>query len=193
MTEPLSRDDVIELLNKLGGEQDAEVLEAARAVHARIAAAGTTWEQLLVPEGGIDEADDIDEADEYDDDDDAEAGDDADDDEADTDDDGAEADDDADDDTDDDDARAEADEIDDGDSPDPEDAAAQSANGAGAKSAAKHADSIALIDKLLAKSSISAGLREELEGYKTDIAEGEFEARDRRYIRAIHKRLSKRR
>ena len=52
---------------------------------------------------------------------------------------------------------------------------------------------MALIDKLLAKTNISADLREELKGYKTDIAEGEFDARDRRYVSAIFKRLSKRR
>ena len=57
----------------------------------------------------------------------------------------------------------------------------------------KSAESIALIDQLLAKSHVSSDLREELEGYKSDIAEGEFEERDRRYIRAVHKRLSKRR
>jgi hypothetical protein len=46
---------------------------------------------------------------------------------------------------------------------------------------------------MLAKAGISEDLREELESYKTDIAEGEFEEADRRYIRAVHKRLSKRR
>ena len=69
MTEPLSRNDVIELLKKLGGERDEDVLEAARETHARITAAGMTWEELLVPEGGAGEPDDIDDADEFDDDD----------------------------------------------------------------------------------------------------------------------------
>ncbi len=161
MTEPPRRDDVIELLNRLGSDRDEDVLEAARKVHARITAAGTTWDELLVPEGGADDTDDTDD------------GTDTDDGES---DDGADTDD---------------GESDDGESesPDPEDEATRPAGGAGAK----HADSIVLIDELLAKSDLSADMREELKGYKTDIAEGEFEARDRRYISAIHKRLSKRR
>jgi hypothetical protein len=55
----------------------------------------------------------------------------------------------------------------------------------------KNAESLALIDKLLAKSGISEDFREELTGYKTDIAEGEFGDADRRYVRALYKRLSK--
>ena len=43
MTEPPSRDDVLELLEKLGSDRDEDVLEAAREVHARITAAGMTW------------------------------------------------------------------------------------------------------------------------------------------------------
>jgi hypothetical protein len=156
MTEPPRRDDVIELLNRLGSDRDEDVLEAAREVHARIAAAGTTWDELLVPEGGADDTDDTDDTDDG---------------------------------TDTDDGDTDDGESDDTESPDPEDEATRPAGGAGAK----HADSIVLIDELLAKSDISADMREELKGYKTDIAEGEFEARDRRYISAIHKRLSKRR
>ena len=51
MTEPLVRDDIIELLNSLGSEEDEAVLEAARLVHAKVTAAEITWEALLVPEG----------------------------------------------------------------------------------------------------------------------------------------------
>ena len=149
MTEPPRRDEVIELLNRLGSDQDEDVLEAAREVHARITAAGTTWEELLVPDSAA-----------------------------------ADDDDDIDDDTDDTD-----DHIDDAEFLDPEDATTRPAGAAGAK----HADSIALIDKLLAKSDISSDMREELEGYKTDIAAGEFDTRDRRYVSAVYKRLSKRR
>jgi hypothetical protein len=50
-----------------------------------------------------------------------------------------------------------------------------------------------MIGELLAKSGISEDLREELKSYKTDIAEGEFQEADRRYLRAVHQRLSKRR
>ncbi len=145
MTEPPRRDDVIELLKKLGSDRDEDVVEAAREVHARITAAGATWEELLVPDEAAAESDDIDDA--------------------------------------------AADEIDDTESPDPEDETTLST----AETGAKDAESIVLIDKLLAKSDISTDMREELKGYKTDIAEGEFEARDRRYLSAVYKRLSKRR
>ena len=46
------------------------------------------------------------------------------------------------------------------------------------------------IDQLLNRSDISASLREELEGYKEDIEEGDFTASDRQYIEALQKRLS---
>jgi hypothetical protein len=137
MTEPLPRDDVIELLNRLGSDRDEEVLEAAREVHARITAAGMNWDELLVPDESAEEEDDGDAV----------------------------------------------------ESPDLEDETPPTS----AESSAKNAEALALIDKLLAKSDISADLREELKGYKTDIAEGEFEERDRRYISAVYARLSKRR
>ncbi len=174
MTEPLSRDDAIELLKKLGGERDEDVLEAAREIHARITAADMTWEQLLVSEDGADEPDDFDDADQFDD---ADSGD------ADTGDEGTGDEDSGDEDSGDSD---ETDDTDDDETPEPEAKAARPAG-------AKDAESLALIEKLLAKSNISADMREELKGYKIDIAEREFDARDRRYISAIHKRLSKRR
>lgn len=46
------------------------------------------------------------------------------------------------------------------------------------------------IDRLLARKDISADLREELEGYKADIKEGEFTAADRKYLAALSKRLA---
>ncbi len=54
-------------------------------------------------------------------------------------------------------------------------------------------ESLALIARLLAKSDISKDMREELQGYKEDIAEGEFEDMDRKYLRSLHARLTKRR
>ncbi len=150
MTEPILREDVIELLNRLGSDRDEDVLEAAREVHTRIAAANMTWDELLVP----DQADDAD--DEYDESEDSEDSEDSD--------------------------AIEA--------PDPDDEEATEPAGA---PDAKNAESLALIDKLLAMRGISTDLREELKGYKTDIAEGEFETRDHRYLRAVHARLSKRR
>lgn len=58
-----------------------------------------------------------------------------------------------------------------------------------ADEAAKNAETLALIDKLLARSGHSEDLRQELEDYKTDIAEGEFKDGDHKYIRALYKRL----
>jgi hypothetical protein len=55
----------------------------------------------------------------------------------------------------------------------------------------KNAESLALIGELLARSDISEELRAELEGYKSDIAEGEFLAADRKYLRAVRQRLKK--
>jgi hypothetical protein len=56
--------------------------------------------------------------------------------------------------------------------------------------AARNAESLALIEKLLAKPGLSDDLREELEDYKTDIAEDDFTDGDHRYIRALFKRLA---
>ena len=125
MTEPLNRDDVIELLKELGSEQDEEVLAAARGVHGLITSTGTSWEDLLVPE-----------------------------------------------------------QTGDGDYDDPE--AAETSAG----TSEKNAETLALIDKLLARPGISDDFRKELTGYKDDIAEGEFEEADHRYLRALYKRLS---
>ncbi len=134
MIEPLNRDNVIELLKKLGADQDEAVLEAARQVHAQITDAGISWEDLLVPVVAADDGDDTEYQDAED------------------------------------------------EPPEPP-----------ANTAKKYVDSLALIDELMAKSGISEDLREELKNYKTDIAEGEFEESDRRYVRAVHDRLSKRR
>ena len=173
MTEPLERDEVVGLLKRLGSEPDAEVLEAARQVHARITAAGMTWDDLLVPDQAdsvTDDSDDAGDTDDIGDTDDAEDTEDSDD-IGDTDD------------TDD------ADDADDAGYEDLDDESAEPA----AKAAGKNAESLTLIDKLLAKSGISQDLREELKGYKADIAEGDFGDGDRRYLRAINARLSKRR
>lgn len=56
--------------------------------------------------------------------------------------------------------------------------------------ATKNNESLALIEKLLAKAASSEELRRELEGYKADIAAGEFTDGDHRYLRALCKRLS---
>ena len=146
MTETLNRDDVIGLLEKLGGDRDEDVLEAARQVDALVSAAGMTWEELLVPDEAADETDDAADAEDRD----------------------LEED-----------AAAEDHDLADEDAEPPVD------------QAEKNAESLALIDKLLAKRGISEDFRAELTDYKTDIAEGEFGEADHRYLRALYKRLSK--
>ena len=155
MTEPLERDERGGWWKRRGNEPDEEVLEAARQVHARITAAGMTWDDLLIPDQADDETEDFDDADDSDDTDDA------------------------------DDAEYE----DEADEENEEDEGAEPT----AETAGKNAETLALIGKLLAKSGISEDLRDELEGYKTDIAEGDFREADRRYLQAISERLSKRR
>jgi len=59
-----------------------------------------------------------------------------------------------------------------------------------ADAAGRNAETLALIDKLLSRSGHSEELRRELEDYKTDIAEGEFQDSDHSYVRALYKRLS---
>jgi hypothetical protein len=59
-----------------------------------------------------------------------------------------------------------------------------------ADAAARNAESLALIDRLLARSGHSDELRHELEGYKADIAEGEFTDADHSYLRALYRRLT---
>lgn len=146
MGDPLDRDEMIELLNRLGGDADADVLAAAKDVHGRLAAAGVTWDDLLVPQDSGEEADEED--------DEGEEGDDVDYD----------------------------DEVD--DEPD-DDAVAPD------KKAAKEAETLALIDELLARSDNSEDLIEELNEYKEQIADDDFFEGDHRYVRALHQRLTK--
>ena len=56
---------------------------------------------------------------------------------------------------------------------------------------AENAEALALIEKLLAGPAHSEALREELVGYKEDIAEGEFTPADLRYLKALMARLRK--
>ena len=138
MSEPLDRDEVIRLLDQLGDDQDADVLQAARELHRQITAAGMDWDDLLVADTAAESAN--------------------------------------------------------GDDSPVEDSPVEEVEAAEAPPVAKqgkNADSLALIEKLLAMPNRSEALREELEEYKADIANGEFEARDHEYVRALYKRLTK--
>jgi len=125
MAEPLDRDDVIRLLDKLGSDQDEDVLEAARELHAQVNAAALDWDELLIADTS-------------------------------------------------------------GAPVDTSDAVEPSAGKTG-----KDGSTLELIEELLAKPSRSDALREELEEYKTDIANGEFNARDHQYVRSLYGRLTK--
>ncbi len=164
MAEDLDRDGIIGLLESLGSERDEDVVEAAREIHARVTAAGVTWDALLAPDAAAeDEAP------------------------------GGTAEDEAPGGT----AEEEDEDAAEGVEADGEDAAegveeSEDAAPAPARDRGNKA-SLALIARLLAKSDISKDMREELQGYKEDIAEGEFEDMDRKYLRALHVRLTKRR
>ena len=47
MTDGMDRDELIGLLGQLGDENDQTVLSAARAIHAKVTAAGQPWDILL--------------------------------------------------------------------------------------------------------------------------------------------------
>ena len=182
MTEPLVRDDIIQLLNSLGSEEDEAVLEAARQVHAKVTAAEIAWEALLVPEGGGDSAPDEMEGDAEDDDElelnpeEEEEAEEEEEEEAEEEEEEEEA-------------EEEEEEEEAEEEKDEEEAEEEETVELPESATKKDAEAMALIEKLLAKSKISDDFREELTGYKTDIAEGEFNGADHRYIRAVAKRL----
>ncbi len=173
MAGDLDRDRIIGLLESLGSERDEDVVEAAREIHAQVTAAGIPWDVLLAPDTAAEDEAPIATAED-------EAPIAAAEDEApvataeEEDEDVAESEE-----ADGEDARfAEADD---------KDAAPAPAKGSDNK------ESLALIARLLAKSDISKDMRAELQGYKEDIADGEFEDMDRKYLRALYARLGKRR
>ena len=165
MAGDLDRDGIIALLESLGSERDEDVVEAAREIHAQVTAAGVTWDALLAPDAAAEDEAPGGTAEEEDED-----------------------------------AAGRVEESEDAAEPaeaDGEDARFAEADGEDAAPAAPrdpgNKESLALIARLLAKSDISKDMRQELQGYKEDIAEGEFEDMDRKYLRALHARLTKRR
>jgi hypothetical protein len=132
----IDRADMIELLGRLGSDNDQTVLEAARELNRKLVEAGLTWDDLLRL--------DVEPAD------------------ADT------------------------------DSAEPTEtssAVGEPAEADGDVSAADKAEAIRLIDRLLARRTVSETLREDLTELKEAIAEGSFDAMDARYVRALAKRL----
>jgi hypothetical protein len=175
MNEISDRNSVLMLLEKLGGEDDAEVLAAGRALHAKIDDMGVNWDQLLVPDDGQEAPETAAAYEDDDDDDDDEAFDHEDEDE----DDGE---DDDDDDDRSDDASVDEEEEDEEDEEDDDDDEFEPVGDA--------VDDLKLLDRLLATSGISSEFRDELRGYKEDIKAKEFSAADRKYIQALDMRLA---
>lgn len=147
MTESLNRDEIIALLERLGGDADTDVLAAARALHAATTNAGIAWADLLVPEDTGDVVDSV--ADEP--------------------------------------VEAVADESVETVADEPVEAVVEPP----AEASARDAEALALIEKLLARSGITETFRDEMAGYKRDIADGAFEGSDYTYLVALQKRLSR--
>jgi hypothetical protein len=166
MSDTIDRDELAALLDRLGSPDDAEALSAARAAHAAVGAAGLSWRDMLTSHpAGLAAANDDEDWDESPTDDagepdDGDPGD------------GDPDDDDTGDDMTDDTSRTAA-------------AAGDIATGKGKSDA----DVLRLIDRMLAQEKDDAEFCEELEGYKRDIAAGEFDDRDRTYIHDLYERL----
>ena len=172
----LNRERIIELLDHLGSEDDADVVQAARTLHGEITAAGFGWDALLTPEQAEEPAlDDEDEGPEDEDE-------------------GPEDEEPDEDESDDEDGDEDEGEDEDEDEPEPDTKTDVDAEApAGKVQDSRDAESLALVEKLLARRKLGEATRNELNGYKEDIAEGEFDEADRKYVRALHARLSKRR
>jgi hypothetical protein len=117
----VERAALVELLNRLGSEDDATILEAARALHRKAAESGLSWDDLIRPDRADGET---------------------------TADDGQEA----------------------------------------AFASPDAAETTRLIDRLLRK-GVSDDLREDLTDMKRQLGDGSLDQEDRRYVRALAKRL----
>ena len=166
MTEDMDRDTFMKICDRMMADDDAEALGAAREIREKLVAAGLTWDDVLAPQDLGEDAVVEDEVVE-------EEGDEE------------EADDDF----------ADADEIvddveEDNDEDEEVEEEAEAEESVDAKGdAGVNAEALATINRLLAQSDISASLREELDDYKIDIEDGEFDAGDRKYIKSLAARL----
>jgi len=130
----MERDELITLLEQLGNENDQTVLAAARAIHAKVAASGQPWDDLLVGSAAATVE------------------------------------------------PALPDEIED---------AAEDTAAIASGPLPDNEEALRLIARLLDSTGVSEDLRAELTTYKADIEAGEFAADDRRYLRALYRRLKK--
>lgn len=161
MTENVDRSALAAILERLGSVDDADVLSAAREAHAVVAAAGVSWTELMVTHQTRASEDA-----EWDEDQvvDGPGEDDSNDEQDGTGDDMTEQTD-----------RADA-------------AGITASPSSGSRS---NADILRLLDRLLAQEKSDPEFCAELEGYKQDIANGEFDDRDRNYVRDLYDRLRK--
>ena len=135
----LDRSGIVELLGRLGEENDATVLDAARELHRRMSESGMTWEELLRPDPSAASAD----------------------------------------------VAAERQEEPSGETlADDKPPATE-----GKRAGADNAEAARLVDRLLARKDLSRTMREDLTDMKRSIADGNLDAMDRNYIRALAKRL----
>ncbi len=134
----LDRTDIVQLLGRLGAQEQETVVEAARELHRKVSELSLTWDDLLrarlEPAGTPQDAEGDDAA---------------------------------------------------ADEPLHE----EPVEDGGAASSPDAAEATRLIGRLLARKDISDVLREDLTEMKRSIAEGSFDAMDRRYVRALAKRL----
>jgi hypothetical protein len=163
MDQKLEREAVIELLGRLGDENDDTVLATARSLHAVIQGANVNWNDLLVPDGSVDTGSYEDEEVEdgnvvsasYEDEEveDVNVV-----------------------------SASYEDEDEDEDEEVEDDEFVQSP-------VTDSSESMALINKMLNASNVSDALREELQGYKEDISENEFTTSDAAYLKILAERL----
>jgi hypothetical protein len=135
---PEDRDDLLHLFERLGSRDDAEVLAAARALHARVHEAGLTWEDLIPSVRRADE--DQDEL-----------------------------------------ADEEAHALEDHPGFEPD---------LGAEGGVAGPDDGEMIRALLARGDLSDETRAEIAGFEADLRSGALDPGDRRYLRALHRRLA---
>ena len=159
MSEPLDRNQIIELLNDLGKEQDEDVLSAARSLNSRVTKSGLSWDDLLVADQSEVEEETQDgeivdsvEGSNNETNKDSEVPDDP------------------------------IEQIEESSEPEPSDTTEINVD---------ETQTLSLIEELLAADRFSSDLHEELEEYRTEIADGTFNPRDHQYIHHLYARLTK--
>jgi hypothetical protein len=195
----LERSAFIELLNRLGARSDEEALAAARELHETVTANGVKWDDLLIPdsrttaaraepeeaEDPVDEDGPLDEEAAPDEQEDAvePAGEDD-----------RSQDDDDEEEEEEQEEEGEQEEEDDEDEEEEEEEEAAEGSAAVAKDpgeplAPEPQEAARIVDRLLARKSLSKEMRDELAGFQRDIAAGRLADMDSRYIVALAKRF----